>query len=43
MNLRARITFGFLIIVFVMAGVATIIIWQESNMRKAFHAFLTDQ
>ena len=36
MNLRARITFGFLIIVFVMAGVATIIIWQESNMRKAF-------
>ena len=36
MNLRARITFGFLIIVFVMAGVATIIIWQESNMHKAF-------
>ena len=36
MNLRARITFGFLIIVFVMAGVAGIIIWQESNMHKAF-------
>lgn len=36
MNLRARITFGFLIIVFVMACVSGIIIWQESNMHKAF-------
>ncbi len=36
MNLRARITFSFLIIVFVMAGVAGLIIWQESNMHKAF-------
>ena len=36
MNLRVRITFGFLIIVFVMACVSGIIIWQESNMHKAF-------
>ena len=36
MNLRIRITFGFLIIVFVMACVSGIIIWQESNMHKAF-------
>lgn len=36
MNLRVRITFGFLIIVFVMASVSGIIIWQESNMHKAF-------
>ena len=36
MNLRARITFGFLIIVFVMACVSGIIIWQESNMHQAF-------
>jgi len=36
MNLRVRITFGFLIIVFVMVGVSGIIIWQESNMHKAF-------
>ncbi|MFC1565895.1 hypothetical protein ACFL4B_03010 [Candidatus Neomarinimicrobiota bacterium] len=36
MNLRVRITFGFLIIVFVMVCVAGIIIWQESNMYKAF-------
>ncbi len=36
MNLRVRITFGFLIIVFVMACVSGIIIWQESKMHKAF-------
>ncbi|MBU0529670.1 hypothetical protein KKF86_07950 [bacterium] len=36
MNLRVRITFGFLIIVFVMACVSGIIIWQESNMYRAF-------
>jgi len=36
MNLRVRITFGFLIIVFVMACVSGIIIWQESNMHQAF-------
>jgi len=36
MNLRVRITFGFLIIVFVMVCVSGIIIWQESNMHKAF-------
>jgi len=36
MNLRVRITFGFLIIVFVMACISGIIIWQESNMHKAF-------
>ena len=36
MNLRVRITFGFLIIVFVMVCVSGIIIWQESNMYKAF-------
>ena len=36
MNLRARITFGFLIIVFVMVCVSGIIIWQETNMHQAF-------
>lgn len=36
MNLRVRITFGFLIIVFVMVCVSGIIIWQESHMHKAF-------
>lgn len=36
MNLRVRITFGFLIIVFVMVCVSGIIIWQESNMHNAF-------
>lgn len=36
MNLRVRITFGFLIIVFVMACVSGIIICQELNMHKAF-------
>jgi len=36
MNLRVRITFGFLIIVFVMACVSGIIIWQESSMHQAF-------
>ena len=36
MNLRARITFGFLIIVLVMTCVSGIIIWQESNMHQAF-------
>ena len=37
MNLRVRITIGFLIIVMVMAGVSGIIIWQESNMHRSFH------
>lgn len=36
MNLRVRITSGFLIIVIVMACVSGIIIWQESNMYQAF-------
>ena len=36
MNLRVRITLGFLIIVMVMAGVSGIIIWQESNMHRSF-------
>lgn len=36
MNLRIRITSGFLIIVIVMACVSGIIIWQESNMYQAF-------
>ena len=36
MNLRVRITLGFLIIVIVMAGVSGIIIWQESNMHRSF-------
>ncbi len=39
MNLRVRITFGFLIIVFVMVSVSGIIIWQESNMHKAFQHY----
>ncbi|MCK4904284.1 MAG: hypothetical protein KAS35_06290, partial [Candidatus Marinimicrobia bacterium] len=36
MNLRVRITLGFLIIVVVMVCVSGIIIWQESHMHKAF-------
>ena len=36
MNLRVRITLGFLIIVVVMVCVSGIIIWQESHMYKAF-------
>jgi len=36
MNLRVRITCGFLIIVLVMTSVAGIIIWQGSKMQQAF-------
>ncbi len=36
MNLRVRITSGFLIIVIVMACVSGIIIWQEFHMHQAF-------
>lgn len=39
MNLRIRITMGFLLIVFVMAVVASIIIWQQAKMQTAFQNF----
>ena len=40
MNLRIRITFGFLIIVFVMTCVSGIIIWQESKMQQSLQQSL---
>ncbi len=36
MNIRFRITMGFLLIVFIMAIVAGIIIWQQAKMQTAF-------
>lgn len=36
MNLRVRVTTGFLVIVLVMVGVAATIIWQEAKMNDAF-------
>jgi len=36
MNLRIRITMGFLVIVFIMTLVAGIILWQQAKMQTAF-------